>query len=128
MTLEEKIKFREKLFKDKGIDIDFYIKLVGGEEEYKKKLERWEPSFQDKHPLFFEKIGGTLFYDFCNGLRLSYHCDALEKKGEHCNFDVGFLTTDEVDKLLEKSEKDNFDYLYQAVKKHPYYINPNVLY
>ena len=128
MTLEEKIKFREKLFKDKGIDIDFYIKLVGGEEEYKKKLERWEPSFQDKHPLFFKKIGGTLFYDFCNGLRLSYHCDALEKKGEHCSFDVGFLTTEEVDKLLEKSEKDNFDYLYQAVKEHPYYINPNVLY
>ena len=103
---------------------DFINFPIVSHNDEKKEVEKW---FDDKYPLFFKKFG-MLMYDFCNGCRLSYHCKTLEEKGEHCCFDVSFLTEEEVDKLLEKSEKDNIDYLYKAVKDHPYYIDPDVLY
>lgn len=54
------------------------------------------------------------------------------------DFDIGFLSKKEIDELLRKSEEELLrkpkekctDYLYEAVKNHPYepYYDPNIIY
>lgn len=41
-------------------------------------------------------------------------------KSKSQSFEIDFLTEKEIDELMEKSERDGVDYLYERVKEHPY--------
>ena len=89
---------------------------------------------QKKHPDFFLNFG-SLMVDMSTGDHLFYspidheafhnlliymatgEFKGFERKVKDCEID--FLTEKEIDELMEKSERDGVDYLYERVIEHP---------
>lgn len=72
----------------------------------------------EKHPDFFLDFG-RIMLDICTVDELFYCVPSLAMKGETSDFEIDFLTQEEIDELMERSEKDGVDYLYERVKDRP---------
>jgi len=72
----------------------------------------------EKHSKFFLKFG-RIMYDICTVDNLFYCIYEPKDDNNITDFEVDFLTEKEIDELMEKSEKDGVDYLYERVKEHP---------
>ena len=124
------------------IDLAFYKWIYStsshdiGEIHYKKKETNrdFDIGFLSKKEIdeLFKKVK-----DFDIGFSIEQVIKELSKKPKR-SFDIGFLSKKEIDELLRKSEKELLrkpkekctDYLYEAVKNHPYepYYDPNIMY
>ena len=109
--------------------------------EYKAFYENLFSDFFDKYPNFSYNFG-IISYDVAFG-RWAYSASSPDTEfilftGEmpyvenepNRDFDIGFLSKKEIDKLLEKSEKEGINYLYEKVKDHEYkpYYDPDCVY
>ena len=100
-------------------------------------------NFSKDYPSFANNFG-IMFIDlaFYKWIYSTFSHDTSEiyytKKETNRSFDIGFLSKKEIDELLRKSEEELLrkpkekctDYLYEAVKNHPYepYYDPNIMY
>ena len=97
--------------------------------------------FFDKYPNFSYNFG-IISYDVAFG-RWVYSASSPDtefilftgempyvEKEANRDFDIGFLSKKEIDELLEKSEKEGINYLYEKVKEHEYspYYDPDCVY
>ena len=100
-------------------------------------------NFSEDYPNFANNFG-VMFIDlaFYKWIYSTFSHDTSKiyytKKETNRDFDIGFLSKKEIDELLRKSEEELLrkpkekctDYLYEAVKNHPYdpYYAPNIMY
>lgn len=73
----------------------------------------------EKHPDFFLDFG-RIMLDICTVDKLFYCVTSSVVKNKVKDFEIDFLTEKEIDELMERSEKDGVDYLYERVKDRPY--------
>ena len=117
--------------------------------EYKAFYENLFSDFFDKYPNFAITFG-SIGYEFALGewfytleppdVEMIYIVDKFiqAEKMPNREFYIGFLSKQEIDELLKKSEEELLrkpkekciDYLYEVVKNHPYkpYYDPDVIY
>ena len=72
-----------------------------------------------KHRDFFLDFG-IIMLDICTVDKLFYCVTSSVIKNKVKDFEIDFLTQKEIDELMERSEKDGVDYLYERVKDRPY--------
>ena len=100
-------------------------------------------NFSEDYPNFANNFG-IMFIDlaFYKWIYSTFSHDTSEiyytKKETNRDFDIGFLSKKEIDELLRKSEEELLrkpkekctDYLYEAVKNHPYnpYYPPGIMF
>ena len=100
-------------------------------------------NFSEDYPNFANNFGiMSIDLAFYKWIYSTFSHDTSEiyytKKETNRSFDIGFLSKKEIDELLRKSEEELLrkpkekctDYLYEAVKNHPYepYYDPNIMY
>lgn len=78
--------------------------------------------FFDISNKFSEKFGRVFIWG--HGTGFFYEKDIKEDEA----FDLNFLKDEDIIDLMEKSIKDNVDYLYEKVKNHPVVLKPDCLY
>ena len=78
--------------------------------------------FFDISNKFSEKFGRVFIWG--HGTGFFYEKDITEDEA----FDLNFLKDEDIIDLMEKSIKDNVDYLYEKVKNHPVVLKPDCLY